>query len=247
VSKKNSRERKPSRSDLSKRVSSANTVSEEAEESEVLHESEIPTIDELQDVSTMFDEDLMKLCQEGDEGAFEVLFQRYESQILSFIQRMTGDSSRVEATAQEAFLRIFKDSQSYQYPRNFKTWFYTIIRNLCKNDLRWRSRHPTLSIEDGAGSNNDGASERKMRIGDSLKISGNDPLENLVQREMNQKLQEALSQLTELDREILIMSRFQNLKYKEIAKIVDVPVTTVRARICATLEQLRKAVKDYME
>ena len=193
----------------------------------------------------MPDEDLMKLCQEGDEAAFEALFQRYEGPALSFIQRMIGDRNRTEALGQEAFLRIFKDAKGYQYPRSFTTWFYTIVRNLCKNELRWRSRHPTVSIEEnvsaGERSSSDGA-----RIGDFLKAEAQDPLENMVNQEMNTKLEEALKSLPELEREILILSRFQNLKYKEISEIVGVPVSTVRARIYWTLDHLRKSIKDYL-
>jgi RNA polymerase sigma-70 factor (ECF subfamily) len=206
---------------------------------------EIPTIDDMQDVSSMKDEDLMRLCQEGDEGAFEILFQRYEGPALSFIQRMIGDRNRTEALGQEAFLRIFKDAKGYQYPRSFTTWFYTIVRNLCKNELRWRSRHPTVSIEENVSAG-ERASDHGARIGDFLKAQSEDPLESMVHQEMNQKLEQALASLPELEREILILSRFQNLKYKEISEIVGVPVSTVRARIYWTLEHLRKSIKDYL-
>jgi RNA polymerase sigma-70 factor (ECF subfamily) len=205
---------------------------------------ELPTIDDLQDVATMPDEDLMKMCQEGDEGAFEVLFQRYEGPALSFIHRMIGDKSRTEALGQEAFMRIFKDARGYQYPRHFATWFYSIIRNLCKNELRWKSRHPTISLEETVGHAR--SSGNSTRIGDCLSAENRDPLDAMLSQEMSQKLQQALAALPELEREILILSRFQGLKYRDISEIVGVPVGTVRARIYETLEQLRKSVKDYL-
>lgn len=194
----------------------------------------------------MADEDLMRLCQEGDEGAFEILFQRYEGPALSFIHRMIGDRSRTEALGQEAFLRIFKDAKGYQYPRSFTTWFYTIVRNLCKNELRWRSRHPTVSIEENVNAGERRSSDHGARIGDFLRAEAVDPLESMVSQEMNQKLDQALKELPELEREILILSRFQNLKYKEISEVVGVPIGTVRARIYWTLEHLRKSIKDYL-
>jgi len=207
---------------------------------------EMPTVDELQTVESMCDEDLMKLCQEGDEGAFEVLFQRYDGQALSFIHRLIGDMSRTEALGQEAFLRIFKDAKSYQYPRSFTTWFYTIVRNLCKNELRWRSRHPTVSIEENVDHSDSGSSDHSARIGDFLRSESTDPLDNMVSREMNQKLEAALASLPELEREILILNRFQGLKYREISEVVGVPISTVRARIYSALERLRKSIKDYL-
>jgi RNA polymerase sigma-70 factor, ECF subfamily len=206
----------------------------------------MPVVDEALDVTAMGDEDLMKLCQEGDELAFEVLFKRYEGQALSFIHRMIGDMSRTEALGQEAFLRIFKDAKSYQYPRSFTTWFYTIVRNLCKNELRWRSRHPTVSIEESVDRSDRGGSDHSARIGDFLECETNDPLEGMVNREMTAKLDHALRSLPEMEREILILNRFQGLKYREIAEVVGVPVSTVRARIYAALERLRKSIKDYL-
>jgi len=194
----------------------------------------------------MCDEDLMKLCQEGDEGAFETLFHRYESPALSFIHRLIGDQSRTEALGQEAFLRIFKDAKSYQYPRSFTTWFYTIVRNLCKNELRWRSRHPTVSIEENIDHSKSSGSDHSARIADFLSCESCDPLDNMVSREMNSKLEEALQSLPELEREILILNRFQRLKYREISEVVGVPISTVRARIYSALESLRKSIKEYV-
>jgi len=207
---------------------------------------ELPTVDAFLDVESMSDENLMKLCQEGDEGAFEALFQRYEGQALSFIHRLIGDQSRTEALGQEAFLRIFKDAKSYQYPRSFTTWFYTIVRNLCKNELRWRSRHPTVSIEENVDRSDRGNSDHSARIGDFLETESVDPLEKMVSREMNQKIEQALQSLPELEREILILNRFQGLKYREISEVVGVPISTVRARIYSALERLRRSIKDYL-
>ena len=208
--------------------------------------ADLPVVEEAQDVASMSDEDLMKLCQEGDEAAFSVLFQRYETQALSFIHRLIGDQSRTEALGQEAFLRIFKDAKSYQYPRSFTTWFYTIVRNLCKNELRWRSRHPTVSIEENIGHSEHSGSDRASRIGDMLRSDSTDPLESMVLRERNGKLERAMDALPELERDILILNRFQGLKYREISEIVGVPIGTVRVRIYSALETLRKAIKEYL-
>jgi RNA polymerase sigma-70 factor, ECF subfamily len=205
----------------------------------------VPAVGLAQDLPSLSDEDLMRLCQEGDEGAFEVLFQRYERPALSFIHRLIGDQSRTEVLGQESFLRIFKDAKSYQYPRSFTTWFYTIVRNLCKNELRWKSRHPMISIEDPI-SQKGKDSEDTWRIGDNLRSDYTDPLQHLVNTEMNKRLEEALFELPDFDREILILNRFQHLKYRQIAEIVGVPVSTVRTRIYSALDKLRKSIKDYL-
>jgi RNA polymerase sigma-70 factor (ECF subfamily) len=191
-------------------------------------------------------EDLMRFCQEGDEAAFEELFSRFQGPALSFIYRMVGDRNRTEALGQEAFLRIFKDAKSYQYPRSFSTWFYTIVRNLCKNELRWRSRHPTVSVEENVTPAADGYDPEALRIGDNLRADANNPLEQLVGSELVHKLQGAVNALPELEREILILNRFQGLRYREVAEVVGLPVGTVRSRMHSALDRLRRAVKDYV-
>jgi RNA polymerase sigma-70 factor (ECF subfamily) len=99
------------------------------------------------DPTNVSDEDLMKHCQEGDELAFEVLFTRYETQTITFIRKLIGDESRTEALAQEAFLRIFKDSKSYKYPSSFSTWFYSLVRKLCKVELHSRGTANKINLE----------------------------------------------------------------------------------------------------
>jgi len=158
---------------------------------------------------------------------------------------MIGDRSRVEALGQEAFLRIFKDARSYQYPRSFPTWFYTIVRNLCKNELRWRSRHPTVSIEEGAATRPD-RDTSSFRIADGLASKAADPLERMAGDELAGKLQEALYGLPEQEYELLILKWFQGLKYREIAEVVGMPVGTVRARVHAAIERLRLAVRPFV-
>ena len=198
-----------------------------------------------EDYPTLCDEDLMRYCQEGDEYAFAELFRRYEGPALSFICRMIGDRNRTEALGQEAFLRIFKDAKRYEYPRSFSTWFYTIVRNLCKNELRWRSRHPTVSIEENL-SHAGGHDPEALHIGDNLHSSTTTPLDQLVGDELTRKLEAALDGLPDLEREILILNRFQGLKYREIAEVVGLPVGTVRSRMHVALERLRRSVKEYL-
>lgn len=203
-----------------------------------------PTDDEI-DYDKQPDEELMRFCQEGDESAFEQLFSRYQGPALSFIHRMIGDRARTEALGQEAFLRIFKDAHRYDYPRSFSTWFYTIVRNLCKNELRWRSRHPTVSIEENIGQGGPHDPEA-LHIADNLHSQSTSPLDQMVGDELTKKLEKALTELPEIEREILILNRFQGLKYKEIAEVVNLPVGTVRSRMHTALERLRKSIKDYL-
>ena len=205
-----------------------------------------PTIGDTYDVTKLNNEDLMKLCQEGDESAFEELFNRFNGPALSFIYRMIGDRNRTEAIGQEAFLRIFKEAKSYQYPRSFATWFYTIVRNLCKTELRWRSRHPTVSLDEPVRGGGHGDSDGGISWSEQLPSGDGDPVDVLTGQELHIKLEKALLALPDVEREILILKRFQGLKYKEIAEVMDLPVSSVRNRIQSALDTLRKSIKEYL-
>lgn len=183
----------------------------------------------------------MQLCQEGEAGAFDQLFARFERPTLALLYRLLGDRSAAESLAQEAFLRIFKEADSYAYPRRFSTWFFTIVRNLAKNEMRYRRRHPASSLEGAAGETD--RDDSVAPIAD-LAAPGGNPLSSIVGKEVLERVRQAISRLPEAEREALILHRFSNLKYREIAEIVGTRLGTVRSRIHSALNRLRKALGD---
>ncbi len=182
----------------------------------------------------------MRRCQEGEAESFDVLFARYEGATLALLSRLIGNRTTAESLAQEAFLRIYRGAGSYEYPRKFSTWFFTIVRNLAKNELRYRQRHPAHSLED-TGQANDAD---RPAIKDDVKAPTRTPLSSIVSKEVLDRVHEAISQLPESEREALILHRFSNLKYKEIAEIVGTRLGTVRSRLHSALNRLRKELAD---
>lgn len=195
------------------------------------------------DVGAANDEDLMYRCALGDLASYDELFKRYNRASLSFLHRMLGDFGRTESIAQEAFLRIFRDAESYDYPRKFSTWFYTILRNLAKNELRYRSRHYTLSLEEELARSE---GQMALRIRDCLKSPGSGPLQEVLDGELEDRLRQAIETLPEKAREVLILHRFQGLNYREIAEITEAPLGTVRSRLHSALNHIRKEIKDLL-
>jgi len=195
------------------------------------------------DVGAANDEDLMYRCALGDLASYDELFKRYNRASLSFLHRMLGDFGRTESIAQEAFLRIFRDAASYDYPRKFSTWFYTILRNLAKNELRYRSRHYTLSLEEELARSE---GQMALRIRDCLKSPGSGPLQEVLDGELEDRLRQAIETLPEKAREVLILHRFQGLNYREIAEITEAPLGTVRSRLHSALNHIRKEIKDLL-
>lgn len=196
-----------------------------------------------EDLQNLSDEDLMRRCQEGEADSFDVLFVRYEGSTLALLSRLIGDRATAESLAQEAFLRIYRDAESYEYPRRFSTWFFTIVRNLAKNELRYRKRHPAHSLED-TGRGND--SDRPALINE-VRARTRTPLSSIVSKEVLDRVHEAISELPEAEREALVLHRFSNLKYREIAEIVGTRLGTVRSRLHSALNRLRRNLADLEE
>ncbi len=193
------------------------------------------------DMKDLNDEDLMLRCQEGDDLAFDELFKRYEAPTLALLCRLVGDRASAESLAQEAFLRIFRDADKYEYPRRFSTWFFTIVRNLAKNELRYRQRHPARSLEQSSSGKRE--TDRPALINE-VRAATRTPLSSIVSNEVLDRVHRAIAELPEAEREALILHRFSNLKYREIAEIVGTRLGTVRSRLHSALNRLRRNLAD---
>jgi RNA polymerase sigma-70 factor (ECF subfamily) len=202
----------------------------------------LPPVDG-ESLNSLSDEELMRRCQEGEEDSFDVLFARYEGSTLALLNRLIGNRSTAESLAQEAFLRIYRDAGSYEYPRRFSTWYFTIVRNLAKNELRYRKRHPAHSLEDTGR----GRGSERPALKNEVRASTRTPLSSIVSREVLDRVHEAISQLPEPEREALILHRFSNLKYREIAEVVGSRLGTVRSRLHSALNRLRRSLSDLEE
>ena len=204
----------------------------------------LPVPSPFEDMKTLSDEDLMRLCQEGEADSFDELFARYEGSTLALLTRLVGNRQTAESLAQEAFLRIYREAESYQYPRKFSTWFFTIVRNLAKNELRYRKRHPAHSLEASAGKGQDAEGPS---LKDEVRAPTRTPLSSIVSKEVLDRVHEAINALPEAEREALVLHRFSNLKYREIAEIVGTRLGTVRSRLHSALNRLRRSLSDLEE
>ena len=200
-----------------------------------LHSEERPF-----DPAGLSDNDLMTRLKEAAPAelaaGFEVLVHRYKNAIVSFLFRYVGDARTAEDLAQEAFLRVFRKIAEYNSTAKFSTWLYTIASNLAKDEFKRRSRHPAGSLdwESGRGA------DTTRNVPTAMASAGPGPDEELERGEVRERVAEALKLLKEDDREILVLKDVQGLAYEEIARILDLPMGTVKSRI----SRARLAFKD---
>ncbi|BBM70960.1 RNA polymerase sigma factor [Rhodothermus marinus] len=189
--------------------------------------------EELQRLS---DEDLMSLFQAGTVEAFDILVSRYQDPLANYLYRFLGDPKEVEDLLQETFMRVYRNRHSYRRIAKFSTWLYTIAGNLARSEYRKRKRRRVYSLQ----SVNRDEEEYEVEIPDET-FAPDRHTESTIQ---DRYIQEALKQIPEEFREVVVLRDVQQLSYEEIAEITGLPMGTVKSRINRGRTKLQALLKD---
>ncbi len=160
----------------------------------------------------------MEAVRAGDARKLSILFDRHHAALYRFYVRMTGDRARSEDLVQEVFWRILRYRDTYQTGAMFTAWMYRIARNAHHDEWRKRKREVPIADEWEAASAEGLSLERRQQIG---------------------FLREALLRLPAAKREVLVLHRFQGMKYDEIAGLQGCEVNTIKVRAHRALKELR--------
>ncbi|MEM9820260.1 MAG: sigma-70 family RNA polymerase sigma factor [Bacteroidota bacterium] len=171
----------------------------------------------------MTDEYIMGLVQNGDLGKSSMLFKRYKLPIYNFFLRITYDSNVSEDLTQTVFERMIRYRNSYTKSRAFRAWIYQIARNVKADHYRKNSRMYFSHID-----------QEKIALTE-MPIT-----EKMEQREQNKNLEQALAQLGEEQREVLLLTRFQKLKYAEVAVLMGCSEGAIKVKVHRAIKELRK-------
>jgi len=171
---------------------------------------------------TVADEDLMLQVRSGEAEMLGVLFDRYQMPLYNFYTKMTQDRVLSEDLVQDVFLRILRYRQTYRPGTPFRAWIYQIARNARVDAMRKVKPEAPMLAEPAAPAASDSAQQKQEA----------------------QLLQRALMQLPEDKREILVLSRFQELQYEEIARMMGCEVGAVKVRVHRALQQLREVFRQ---
>lgn len=190
------------------------------------------------------DEDLMeRFRDEGDTAAFETLLKRHERPVFNFIRRMVRDDELANDLLQESFLRVVKSASSYSRKARFTTWLYTIARNQSIDSLRKAKHRRTVSLDAPMK----GGDKGDRTLMERIPGKSEDAHVRYDAQEMTARIQEAVDQLSEEQREVFMMRQFKGLPFKEIAEVVGVSENTIKSRMRYALESLRLALAEYAE
>ncbi len=194
------------------------------------------------DLAESTDEVLLgRYRDEGRTADFNALMQRYERELYRYLARYMGDASLAEDVFQNTFLQVHLKRGMYEEGRPVRPWLYSIATHQAVDALRKVGRHPTVSLDQRL-SGGDGESESGGLI-DLLISDEPGPLAELQGEERREWVRESVARLPETLRQTLILAYHQDLKYREIAEILKIPVGTVKSRLHAALAKLQQMAR----
>jgi RNA polymerase sigma-70 factor, ECF subfamily len=185
-------------------------------------------------MATEADSQLMLQVKDGDEASFGLLLHRFRVPVWQFLFRMVRDQAVAEELAQEVFLRVYRARANYEPTASFSTWLYRIATHLALNYLR-DSRHDRNQIRTDEESD-----------GLPLQIRAREPSaeETLLSRERAAVIQNALDVLPEKQRLAVLLHKYQELDYRQIAELLGVSESAVKSLLFRAYESLRTRLAE---
>jgi RNA polymerase sigma-70 factor, ECF subfamily len=179
----------------------------------------------LAGMSTRSDEDLLRAAGSGDARSFRLLVERYTSELYGYFRRRAGEEA-AEDLLQETFLRIHRAAARFVPQSTFRTFLYTIARNLALNHRR--DRRPAATLDSGP----------------ALPARGPSPSESIESDERAVTVRRAVDGLSDVLRDVVLLRHYQGLSFKEIAAILEIPEGTAMRRMADALLRLRENLHD---
>lgn len=166
----------------------------------------------------------------GDKESLGVLVTRYQQTLYGLLVHVTGgDGSLAEDLFQEAFVRAVRGAKTFDRNRSFRSWITAIALNLVRDEVRKRKLRGEIPLEGGA--------EEQAAVGDQ-------PPESAEQKDEAARIQVALSELTDKEKEIVLLHFYQSLTLGEAAEVLNVPLGTVKSRLHGALVRLKGLLRS---
>jgi len=176
----------------------------------------------------------------GDLGAFEELVETHQHRVVGTVAKMLGDETEAEDVAQQVFVRVWRSAARYEPTAKFTTWLFTITRNLVFNELRRRKRHGTTSLDESRENDDDSPRHQIADLG--VKV----PDVSMLDDEMMNAIHRAIEELPEAQRMAIVLRRYEETPYEEIAQVLDLTVPAVKSLLFRARTELREKLKQYL-
>jgi len=170
----------------------------------------------------MTDETIMVAVRNGNLNEASVLFDRYNKRIFNFLATLTKDKDEAEDLTQNVFLRMIKYRNSFKDDSRFQPWIYQIARNVFSDFYKSQKNHKnTIDVE---------------KLSDHIP----DPEDSKSMQEKEELLHACLARLSDDERQLLVLTRFQHMKYEEVAHVMETTVANIKVKVHRAIGKLRE-------
>ena len=179
----------------------------------------------------------MLAYQRGAEGAFEQIYERYERRMYNFLLRLSGDPDRARDLFQTAFLTLHRHRGRYRPTGRFSSWFFKIAANVARDEFRRAGRRREIPLEPGGPDAEWPGKERLTRQADQdARVEG---------EELAEQLRTAVMALPPGQRVVILLSRYEEMSYSEIGRVLRISANAVKQRAFEGLRSLGKRLSGY--
>lgn len=186
-------------------------------------------------INNLSDEELIGRFQEGDETCYNEIIRRYKDRLVNFVYRYTGNFDDSEDIVQDTFVKVYVSKHLYKEIAKFSTWIYTIAINLAKTRIIKKSRFKIFSLSSAYDDE-----DKDFDVPDE----SNSPERDVNAQIQNKYIQNALLEIPEDFRKLVILRDVEDFSYEEICDMTGLPMGTVKSRINRGREKLQKLLKD---
>ncbi|HUA20725.1 MAG TPA: sigma-70 family RNA polymerase sigma factor [Bryobacteraceae bacterium] len=189
----------------------------------------------------MDESELIRAAQQGDERAFEQLVRLYDQNVLRLALNLLRSPEDANDIFQEAFLRVHKNLHTFRFDCSFHTWLYRIVTNLCLDALRKRRvrREEATVVETGEGTLD------RMDSVEETRAHG-DPQRQLMSRQLKDRIQAVLSDLTPRERTVFELRHFQGLRLRTIGEVMGTSEEAAKNCLFRATQKMRTALGDFV-
>ena len=177
--------------------------------------------------------DLVARACEGDQEAFRLIFERYSRPLISFVYDQVGDRELAEELTQETFVRAYRSLHTLREETKLSTWLFGIAKNVARESLRARQRtNQHVDLDD----------KRVLNLSDRGPV----PVKQLLNKELNEVIQNSLALLDEDKRLVFTLKVFQQCSYEEIAEITGFSIPKLKTDLHRARTEMRRRVGQYV-
>ncbi len=188
------------------------------------------------------DAELVRELQAGSESAFDLLIAQYHAPLYSLIARSLQNPSDAADITQEVFIKVFRSIGGFHGDSSLKTWIYRIALHEASNQRRWWTRHRKQEVTIDIDPSSQDEDTETFSLRDSLADQRDSPFECASQSETRARVEEALREVPEAFRSVLILREIEGMQYDEIAEILNLNMGTVKSRLLRGRATLRQAL-----